>query len=681
MQQTRIGRIVNELRKKTKDTQLAKRAKQLVRNWKKLIDESNGVNGEHSRPSPGPAVASSLQVSPACSPALGRSSSTIAGRIASPALTVVKPRTPLVGYKTASPALSGGKPLTPLLSGAVRVASPALVGGKPLTPVPSFGQKVVSPAVSSSHPRTPLLSSTARVSSPAMDHGRFKVTPYSPAVRASSTLSPALHPNANSLSTACRQDDSLRRAAHVSGRATPKDRSKPGVLAVGEDSNGSSQLTPTSVHSENSQDRVFGDRDNCLMDSDSQSSFVFKNFAHKPNHSTGVSLSNSSDKGSSKDQRELSKTNIANRKRAREESSSPTATSTKKTKVDSGSLSFIAHKQDKFINGFVKSNKPSELATDLPRVSSSSSLPSIPARVSSPHLMTAGHDDSQYGKYTNSLHRQENSDSRLSVLTLDRSSKDKNKVKTTEQLIVDLQRKNNSSSVGNKIINQLRTYEIQKERDLTRSVLPAGVKPRSRRKNKSRDEDEGPTAPPSDVTLSQAKSELVEHFLKTSHPSSTFEEYNSFKDDLVTRGSDIALGSSLDLETCRLPYVKDHFDTSYSTSRQDKNESAHNEESSVDTANHEGSLRMGTGLSIEEIYAQLPPVNADINWESVDFYELPEPVPVTDELVERLHSRQWAGVNGLNDLNGVWHGWHQTVSLLSYEGSMLHVLPYVDLDN
>lgn len=646
--------------------QLAKRAKQLVRNWKKIVDETSGVNGEHSLSTPSHPAVAALQVSPAVSPALGRTIGLATGCAMSPVLPGARPRTPLtMGPRVASPALAGGKPSTPTM--APRVASPA-VGVRPLTPSLAGAQRVASPALIPIKSRTTLLSCTT---SPVLDANKPQVKACSPALRPTTP---------STLFTNTKHEDNGRRVMQDVSKTVSRER-----IRGAEDLNGSGRLTPSSA-SENSQDRLLVDKDNGVIDSDSQSSCKFSQSSshskvnNQHNHSMGVSLSNSSDKGSHKDQRELSKTNAANRKRTRQGSLSPPLSSSKLSRVEPSSLSLSSHKNEKVINGCVKSTKKYPGA-EMHRVGSAGSLPSMSTCVSSPFTPSVFHEESSLLR-ANSLHRQESADSRMFGQSFDRLSKDKPKVKTTEQLIEGLQKKNNSAQVGTNIITQLRTNQIEKERDIQGSVLPPGMKPKGRRKNRGRDDDFILTIPSSDVPLSQAKTELVQRFLKTSDPSSTVEEYSPFKEDFTLHRSPSALDTSMHLGTCSSSYSKDTYDASFSASRQDRHEAPQQEESSIDEAlPGVGALQGYTSsLSLDEIYAQLPPVDS-IDWDAVDFYELPESTPVTEETVTRLHTSEWSGVNGVHDLNGVWHGWNQTVSLQSYNGDLLHVLPYVDLDN
>ncbi|XP_066587934.1 mediator of RNA polymerase II transcription subunit 26-like isoform X2 [Prorops nasuta] len=97
---TRLGKYINELRRKTNNDTLAKRAKDLVRRWRDMV-----LPSAHSTPQPTPADT------------------------APPALNGAKPQSPaLRGFKPQSPALRGLKPQSPLLKDAtpLRVISPAL---------------------------------------------------------------------------------------------------------------------------------------------------------------------------------------------------------------------------------------------------------------------------------------------------------------------------------------------------------------------------------------------------------------------------------------------------------------------------------------------------------------------------------------------------------------------------
>lgn len=52
MQTTRLGRLVNEMRKKTKNDSLARRAKDLVRRWRDMVSKpsENGTGGTGQGP-------------------------------------------------------------------------------------------------------------------------------------------------------------------------------------------------------------------------------------------------------------------------------------------------------------------------------------------------------------------------------------------------------------------------------------------------------------------------------------------------------------------------------------------------------------------------------------------------------------------------------------------------------
>nr|CAD7423938.1 unnamed protein product [Timema monikensis] len=95
--------------------------------------------------------------------------------------------------------------------------------------------------------------------------------------------------------------------------------------------------------------------------------------------------------------------------------------------------------------------------------------------------------------------------------------------------------------------------------------------------------------------------------------------------------------------------------------------------------------------TVEEILARLPPLNIDeIDWED------PEPATKDDEVtetcvtekdIERLHKEHVNSLNG-NVHEGVtrdedddrFREWHEMVSRRSYQGDLLHILPYVVID-
>jgi len=88
----------------------------------------------------------------------------------------------------------------------------------------------------------------------------------------------------------------------------------------------------------------------------------------------------------------------------------------------------------------------------------------------------------------------------------------------------------------------------------------------------------------------------------------------------------------------------------------------------------------------DDPWSQLPVVDPDsINWDSLE-YEAPpvERPPVGPIDVDRVCYEQWEGVNGMwtNGRDGKeWRDWTQTFTTDGYDGSLLHILPYVNIDD
>jgi len=103
---------------------------------------------------------------------------------------------------------------------------------------------------------------------------------------------------------------------------------------------------------------------------------------------------------------------------------------------------------------------------------------------------------------------------------------------------------------------------------------------------------------------------------------------------------------------------------------------------------------------VDEIMARLPPINLDeIIWSEdeaepevregeeledegkvEDVKDGAEEVPVTDEVVNRYIVEHWEGMNGNFDLNGEFKEWHEVLNRESFNGEPLPILPYVNID-
>lgn len=91
--------------------------------------------------------------------------------------------------------------------------------------------------------------------------------------------------------------------------------------------------------------------------------------------------------------------------------------------------------------------------------------------------------------------------------------------------------------------------------------------------------------------------------------------------------------------------------------------------------------------TVEDILARLPPLDVDaIQWDdSQSPPSSPPPAPPpTEEDVLRLHNEHVECLNGCADHSGKsdvgFSEWHEVVSRTSYNGELLHILPYVVID-
>ena len=567
LQQTRIGRSINELRKKTQDRDLAKRAKNLVRSWQPLLTaprptpDSTVVNGEGSsnvaqQPVVGPlGIPSRLlqqksfgsKPSSPCSrpgtPSGVRSST-------SPALSYNNAQTtPTHNWRPRTPLNSSQSKLSPILartsSPLARVSSPALVSAAktgscngPGRQSPSLPLRATSTPVSSHRPRTPLANNSRN--SP-------KLPPSSQLASADSM--PALTEKARMPFTQS---------------ITPGRQSSPGVMLT-------SSSTPTMAelrtNMANKKKRCF-EGDVC-SDNSNKKLIVSKQANSKSNYSTTLKslasvnglLTHSSQKGSSSS---LNNHCAADVKPAASNGSS-------------GRLEASAR--------FTKSATTPDLQSRTP------------------------------------------------------------KVKTTAQLIQQLHDSGKLKLNRSETVTRIALNQIEKESDCQAPVVPPEAKPRPRRKP-------GTAILPhvSDKSLSQTKTELVHKFLRTS---------------ITPTASEPDLNSLLKLD---LPYSPESPHGSAEPRIKWDVESGGSDE------------RNNSKPTDIDPWSLLPPLNLDeINWDEDECVVSDRP-PVCDADVDRLHSDHWSGVNGQYDNDQQWHDWRQTFSLPSYDGKLLHILPYVDIE-
>lgn len=219
------------------------------------------------------------------------------------------------------------------------------------------------------------------------------------------------------------------------------------------------------------------------------------------------------------------------------------------------------------------------------------------------------------------------------------------KVKTTVELIAELQATKSTRLTASDTITKIVTNQIQKEEDdINLSVVPPSAKPRHRRKNGGSNTPVLPAAP---ADLSRTKSDLVHRFLQQ-------------------------VGES-------------------------KDEDADVDVMGTDPYEHE-TKKPVIDLSINP-YSLLPPLNYDdiiwsdeeaetgtmsrnaITGEYPDGYDRSPSIDSEpdERIIDKVVDGEWNGVNGtVNNVNNEFNPWTETFTISSTDEAV-HVLPYVDL--
>ncbi|GFY42922.1 mediator of RNA polymerase II transcription subunit 26 [Trichonephila inaurata madagascariensis] len=540
LEKTRIGKYINELRKRTTNEQLARRAKELVKSWRKLLPQR--VNGEEIHnsilSSPGGITVLGPGPGPGIGPGPGPGNKTLK-------TCVSVPGTPR--YKTSSPSLMIERSSSPYFSSASNspLLNSSVLQGSSLTSLPSNYAPIKSGICQTSRTDANSVNKTllniSNQSKNLTSSQNFKpVSPSVPKQDIVTSSGTCILPSRTSLSTS------------------------PGLI---NNSNSSSPLLNTSVNV-------------CSQNVSPKSAFSV----------THSSL-------------DLAKTNAAN-KRLRKEivllnHTTSTELSDSKNKIGNG------------MSDITENNVPCESLVFNSVTSCHSN--SVESDKTLPNITTRIPKRKRSFDKTNELQEFRLEDM---IASLQSGSK-LQKVKTTQQLIADLQAKKGLSTVL--------SPENLTSVDTLRS---------------------------SEAEVSRTKSELLKKFLIASQSARSKSNRESPVDESSVSVSDYGSHS--------VPDVSSVINTNLNISSNISHPDPVDEE-------------------INKILSALPPINpAEINLD--DTSPSPQRrTSVTEEDLSKLNDR-WEYVNGVYDCDGTWRPWQECTEQKSYMEESFQILPYVNID-
>lgn len=567
LEKTRIGKFINELRKKTSNEQLARRAKELVKKWRKLlpVPDHPTFNGERvvgnintppvgmipAGPGPGPGVGPGPGPgNKPASPAIYRSGSGSLAKFASPAL---------MSERVTSPCSSASNSphLPPRHQGSNRTTvTPSML----MTNKSSVSDQALSSIVSNGNSAT--------------SNQVFK------------PVSPALVAVRQASSGSGKQEVQLSGTNPV---ACPKPHSPLG-------------RNPASLHnSSRSLSPCLNTSNKTLPSRHLQEASLPHSSAQHPIISPHSGIGHSS--------LELAKTNAAN-KRLRKEVS-PNLLS-KKRRMDERILlnASMANGMD-----LVHFKNRSSVEIMPSKGSAFESFKATESKDETKEQENAFNDNS--GKKRKKIGQPpDNEGSKLEVLS---SGLKLQKVKTTQQLIAELQAKKGSMPSIDLLPNitsdprNCRTNDISLGTFLKRSGNCALFG--------------------SDDEVNKTKSELMDRFLQASANE---------------KGLESPAQESLQLDSAP-PEEKTRMQ--------------------IDRVSEE----------IKKLMASLPDVSS---LEIAEEEEEPvlEKKELTEAEILKISTENWENVNGEYDREGNWKEWHEMTIRESYKGDSLHILPYVNID-